>query len=104
VSARRRSNYSQKEVRQLVERYAELLAQKDTTPAGLRTVDRLLDVQRGMRALNERHRTVVFLHGILRMTQQAVAHRLGVSDWTISAWYADALSWLHFEMNGGLDY
>lgn len=103
MSYSRRNNYSRKEVRRLVEHYAELVSKKNTTPAGLRTVDRLLDLQRGLTALNLQQRTVIFLHGILRLTQQEVATRLGVSDWTVSSWYADALDWLHFEMNGGLN-
>lgn len=103
MSSVRRNNYSRKEVRRLVEQYAELVEAKNTTPVGLRTVDRLLDLRRGIAALNHQQRQVIFLHGILRLTQQEVSRRLGVSDWTISARYAEALDWLHFEMNGGLN-
>ena len=102
MSYSRRNNYSRKEVRRLVEQYAELVELKNTTPAGLRTVDRLLDLRRGIARLNDQQRAVIFLHGILRHTQQSVAIHLGMSDWAVSARYADALDWLHYEMNGGL--
>lgn len=102
MSSVRRNNYSRKEVRRLVEQYAELVEAKNTTPVGLRTVDRLLDLRRGIAALNHHQRQVIFLHGVLRWSQEDVASALATDQGMVSRRYAEALDWLHFEMNGGL--
>jgi DNA-directed RNA polymerase specialized sigma24 family protein len=100
----RRPNYSDDEVRAMVEGYRELREIADTTPGRLRYVLSLADLDRALALLPERLWAVVLLHGILGFPQTTVADLLEVSQQAVSKRYRYALEDLLFEINGGVEW
>lgn len=99
-----RPNYSLEEVRRTVEQYIELRARADTHAAGLRTLTRLIDLDRALPLLPLRVRGPVMLHGIHGLDQETVARLLQVSNQAVSKRYREGLEILHFNMNGGYSF
>lgn len=84
-----------------MENYRELRARADTNAAGLRVLDKLIDVDRAVAQLPYALKQVVVLHGIHDLRQEELADALHVARQTIARRYEEGLAWTHFYMNGG---
>jgi DNA-directed RNA polymerase specialized sigma24 family protein len=98
---RTRARYSEGEIRALITRYEELLAQKDTTARGIRNIVLLVDLERALERLPWDYWEVVLLHGLLGIPQAATARLLQVSQPSVSKRFRRALEEIEFLMNGG---
>jgi DNA-directed RNA polymerase specialized sigma24 family protein len=96
-----RSSYSEKQVRELVEGYAELEALKDTNGPGLIALLKLADLDRALKQLALKYREVVLLHGQLGLPQEAAAQELNISQPALGKRYRHSLEELTWLINGG---
>lgn len=97
----RRPSYTEKQVRALIEGYAELVAMKDTHGPGLRSLLHLADLDRALLRLSRKYREVVLLHGQLGLQQSFAASELSISQQALGKRYRQGLEELTYLINGG---
>lgn len=95
-------NYSDKEIRGLVENYAVLCEAKDVSGGGLLILCKLADLDIAMKAMPPKEYRVVFVHGLLRHTVRDSEVVLGVSRQTVSRLYESGLLWITRYLNGSI--
>jgi DNA-directed RNA polymerase specialized sigma24 family protein len=93
--------YSDKQVRALIEGYAELAALRDTHGPGLRALLQLADLDRALAQLARKYREVVLLHGQLGLQQTFAAAELSISQPALAKRYRQGLEELTYLINGG---
>jgi len=99
----RSGRYSDREVRRLIESYAEAKEQRGTQPGlPLDRLVRLADLDRALQMLPLRHWEVVLLHGLLGISQDETARLLQVSQQAVAKRYRYGVEAVHFHINGGL--
>ena len=96
-----RASYPPEYVRQLVEGYAALVANADTTRGGLRFLVELADLDRALARLPSEYVEVVFWHGLVGLPQEEAAGVLQKSQTWVSKRYRFALEELTHFINGG---
>lgn len=94
------ANYTVKEVRGLVEGYAELYEAKDVSGGGLLILCKLADLDVAMKAMPPKEYRVVFVHGMLRNTSRDSEVTLGISARTVLRLYDAGLLWITRYLNG----
>jgi DNA-directed RNA polymerase specialized sigma24 family protein len=105
VSSRRRSRYSEGEVKALIEDYAAYRAAADTTPRGRRLdfLVMLADLDKALKQLPMKEWEAVLLHGLLGIPQAETAHLLQIKQQTVNKRYRQGLEDVHYWINGGDD-
>lgn len=98
-----RSNYTPVEVRNLIEEYAALSAEADTTRQGLRCLVALADLNKALAKLPLKLWEVVLVHGLLGIPQQEAAEELHMKQQTLGKRYRQGLEDVHWFINGGDD-
>lgn len=93
--------YSARQVRRLVESYAELTEMKETHGPGLDALVQLIDLDRALNRLARKYREVVLLHGQLGLQQAPAAGELSISQPALAKRYRQGLDELHYLINGG---
>lgn len=96
-----RTNYSDGEVRALIEEYAALKEKADTSRSGLRFLVMLADLEKALAQLPLKFWEVVLLHGLLGVPQTEVARLLQVSHQAVSKRYRQGLEEASYLINGG---
>jgi DNA-directed RNA polymerase specialized sigma24 family protein len=97
-----RRNYSDAEIRELVEGYEELREVKETgTRRGLLVLVKLADLDKALRSLTPREYEAVILCGMIGLTMRTSGQLLAVSAQTMSNRYNRGLSSLARYLNGG---
>ena len=94
--------YTRREVKGLVDNYAELKGRRDTTPGfPLFLLLALVDLDRAIANLPPKEYQAILLHGLLRQTVRgAAAGLLGVSPTTLYERYESGLEWITDFLNG----
>ena len=98
MSQRWRPNYSQAEVRALVDGYAELREVRDTSRGGLRLLLALVDLDRAYRHLEGKLAKTILLHGLLDL--QGAETLLGVDRVTLWRWHKQGIAEMTDFLNG----
>jgi DNA-directed RNA polymerase specialized sigma24 family protein len=96
-----RNNYSQREVRGLIEEREALLERADTNRAGLRVLVQLADLARALPLLTLKQRQALFLMGTVGMSAFDAGNVLGVSKQAAWQRYTHALVRLTEVLNKG---
>ena len=94
--------YNAKEVRGLVEGYAELREKKSTYGVGSIILIRLADLDRAIALLQPKEYQAILLHGLLGQTIRDAETLLGVSKSTLYDRYDSGIAWLVRIMNEGV--
>lgn len=92
----RTSNYSEDEVKELVENYEELVFRKDK----LWLLVRLVDLEVALAKLSEQEARAVKLCGLIGLTTRVAGDTMGVSHTTVRRHYLRGLSKLTRLING----
>lgn len=99
-----RANYSAKYVHEtLIKEYSRIAALANTTPTGLRYLVELADLHRAFSQLPIEYGEVVFVHGLVGLSQEDTARVLRKSQQWVSKRYRHALEEITFLINGGED-
>lgn len=97
-----RTNYSDAEIRELVEGYEELREIKSTgSNRGILVLVKLADLEKAIRSLNPREYEAVILCGMIGLTMRVSGKFLSVSAQTMSNRYNRGLRSLARYLNGG---
>ena len=97
----RRTRYSLREIRRLVDGYEAILARRDTTEFGIRAIVAVLDIRAGIRTLPQGLRAVLLLHGVLGLSALDTSRALKISERAVRQRYTAALAHLEWRLNGG---
>ena len=101
MNSTRRTNYSPRSVRYLVEGYNALRWMKSTEPGrGLDLLCQLIDVDRAVSRLGPQEYHVLLFCGLLGIPEQEAALALGVHQTTVNRRYQRALEVLAADLNG----
>ena len=104
MNSKRRSNYTPRSVRYLVEGYDTLRWMKSTEPGrGLDLLCQLMDVDRAVSRLGPQEYQVILLCGLIGISEQDAAQALEVHQTTVSRRYQRALEVLAADLNGDSD-
>ena len=96
-----RPNYTQREVRALVERFEVWKELVDTKPSRVQLLCRLIDVGNAIRRLGPHEYQAVLLVGLIGLEFREACLLLGVSHVTVWERYQRALERLTTDLNGG---
>lgn len=96
-----RANYRPEYVRQLVEGYSGLIVNVDTTRPALRYLVEMADLHRAFARLPSEYAEVVFVHGLVGLSQEETARALHKSQTWVSKRYRFALEEITYRINGG---
>jgi DNA-directed RNA polymerase specialized sigma24 family protein len=100
--SRWRSNYSDAEIRSLVEGYEELREFVDTSSSrGILFLVKLADLSIALRCLSPKEYEAILLHGMIGITTRTTGKLLGVSAQTVSNRYNHGIRSLARHLNGG---
>lgn len=94
-----RTDYSPDHVRALIEEYQVYRCRVDTDRPGLNFLVQMADLDRVLAQLPRGYWEVVLLHGLLGMSQRAVAELLNRRQSSISERYVNALEEITHQMN-----
>lgn len=94
-----RTDYSPDHVRALIEGYQAFKCRVDTDRPGLNFLVQIADLDRCMALLPPGYWEVVLLHGLLGLSQRAVAELLNRRQSSISERYVNALEEITHQMN-----
>jgi DNA-directed RNA polymerase specialized sigma24 family protein len=97
------SRYSEKEVRGLIEGYAELREAKEVYGEGLSILVKLADLGRAVEKLPPKEYQAVLLHGQMRHTVRDAEQLLEIARATLHDRYESGISWLTRYLNGGIE-
>lgn len=103
--SRRRSRYTEGEVKALVEEYDAFREAADTTPRR-RALDFLVmvaDLNKALQRLDLQGWEVILLHGLLGIPQAETARLLQIKQQTVAKRYRLALEDVHYFINGCVD-
>lgn len=101
MRSRRFGKYTEVQVKEQVEEYAERRERKGTgTQGALLQLLKLLDIDRAIRSLQPKEHHAVLLHGQIGLTQDEAAAVLGVSQPTVHANYRKGISLMTSYLNG----
>jgi DNA-directed RNA polymerase specialized sigma24 family protein len=97
-----RTNYSNAEIRELVEGYEELRELRSTSSSrGILILVKLADLGKAVKRLSPREYEAIVLCGMIGLTMRTSGKLLGVSAQTMSNRYNHGLSSLARYLNGG---
>lgn len=96
----RKTRYSLKEVKGLVENYQNLREVKSNHGVGLDILVRLADLDRAIYYLPPKEYQAVLLYGQLRSSSRVIEQALEVSRATLARRYDSGISWIVAFLNG----
>lgn len=93
--------YREREVREIITAYADVLEDRDTDRRGIQAVIAIADLKRAWRFLNAQERRLLLAHGVMGLSTREAAPVLSKSPQWIAKYYAQAITRLTDLMNGG---
>lgn len=100
--SRSAANYTEAEVRALIEHYEILRETVDTHPRKLNWLALRADLDAVLARLPEKYWEVVLLHGLIGFSQAETSQLLQVSQQAVSKRYRHGIDELVFDINGGI--
>ncbi|HJS93742.1 MAG TPA: hypothetical protein VJ741_05725 [Solirubrobacteraceae bacterium] len=95
-----RSNYTEDEVRALIEHYEHLRALTDTKAHGLKWLARRNDLDAALELIPEEYWEVILVHGLIGFSTYETARLLQISQTTVSKRFRYGIEEAVYLMNG----
>lgn len=96
------ARYSEKEVRALIDNYAEYRERKSTHGVGLVFLVLLADIDYALSLLQPKEYQAILLHGLLGHTIRDAEEALGISKSTLHRRYDSGIEWIVRILNEGV--